>query len=364
MKAVARRGETLVLDTFEDPVPGPGQVLVKTLACGICGSDLHALHHMDKMVEAGQKSRFDDMPAPALDPRKDIVFGHEFCAEVLDYGPETTKTLKPGTRVCSVPGIIGGPAGFEAVGYSNLYPGGYGEYMVLSEALLLPVPNGLSTENAALTEPFAVGVHAVNTVRPTKDDVFVVIGCGPVGLSVIAALKADGFGPVIAADFSPGRRALAEKMGADVLIDPATDSPYGKWKDFGVPRSGAEIMMAQMTGQTVKRPVIFECVGVPGVIQTIMEGAPVHAKIVVVGVCMETDRFEPFLAINKQLDFHFVLGYSPEEFADTLRRISEGEIDAHPIITGHVGLDGVAQAFEDLGNPETHAKILVHPFAE
>jgi len=229
---------------------------------------------------------------------------------------------------------------------------------------MLPVPNGLSVADAALTEPFAVGLHAVNRAQPTKDDVFVVIGCGPIGLAVIAALKAEGLGPVVAADFSPARRLLAETLGADILVDPATESPYSKWQDLGVPRTGGELMMAEMMGASSRKPVIFECVGVPGVIQSVMEGAPAGARVVVVGVCMEPDRIEPFVAINKQLALHFVLGYSAEEFAGTLQRIAEGKILAHPIVTGHVGLDGVAQAFEDLGNPERHSKILVHPWGQ
>lgn len=361
MKAVVTRNRQLVLDTVPDPLPGPGQVLVKSLACGICGSDLHALKHMDRMVEATVKSNFGEAGPMTMDPDGDIVFGHEFCAEIVDYGPDTSRTLPVGSRVCSVPMILS-PASAGAIGYSNSFYGGYGEYLLLQEDLMLPVPNGLPAAHAALTEPFAVGQHAVNQAQPGKDDVFMVIGCGPIGLAVIAALKSRGLGPVVAADFSPARRRLAETLGADVLVDPAQESPYTKWQDLGVPRTGAERMMAEMTGTSTKRPVLFECVGVPGILQSLMEGSPTGARIVVVGVCMEPDRIEPFVAINKQLELHFVLGYTPEEFAQTLHGIAEGDILAHPIVTGHVGLDGVAQAFEDLGNPEAHSKILVHPW--
>jgi threonine dehydrogenase-like Zn-dependent dehydrogenase len=107
--------------------------------------------------------------------------------------------------------------------------------------------------------------------------------------------------------------------------------------------------------------VLFECVGVPGVMQKMFEGAPQGARIVIVGVCMEVDSFEPFFAILKQLDVQFVLGYTPEEFAGTLERIAAGRIDVAPLITGRVGLDGVQAAFADLANPEAHAKILVEP---
>ena len=112
-----------------------------------------------------------------------------------------------------------------------------------------------------------------------------------------------------------------------------------------------------------QRPaVIFECVGVPGVIQQIMEGAPPSARIVVVGVCMETDRTEPFFGILKQLNVQFVLAYTAQEFAESLHYIAEGQVDVTPLVTGTVGLDGVSDAFAELANPEKHAKVLVDPW--
>ena len=114
--------------------------------------------------------------------------------------------------------------GPDRVGYSNDNVGGYAERMLLSEPLLLEVPNGLAAEHAALTEPLAVGIHAVAKANIQGGEVPLVIGCGPVGLAVIAALKLKGLHPIVAADYSPARRALAEKMGADVVIDPAKDA--------------------------------------------------------------------------------------------------------------------------------------------
>jgi threonine dehydrogenase-like Zn-dependent dehydrogenase len=361
VRAVVARNKELILDTVDDPTPGPGQVVVKSLACGICGSDLHALHSLDRMRDAVIRSGFEDTPPPRMDPDQDMVFGHEFCAEIVELGPGTTGAHPVGSRVCSIPFVPDPPAG-EAIGYSNALPGGFAEFMVLSEMMLVAVPDGVATEHAALTEPFAVGAHAVNTAHPGPEDVFVVIGCGPIGLSVIASLKAEGWGPVIAADFSAARRRLAESMGADVLIDPAEVSPYSQWKELGVPRTSMERMIVEMSGGTARRPVVFECVGVPGVLQQVIDGSPVGATVVVVGVCMEEDRIEPSVAINKQLDMHFVLAYTPDEFAGTLQRIAEDRITAAPIVTGHVGLDGVAEAFRALADPEEHCKILVQPW--
>src|SRR5258705_11616431 len=98
--------------------------------------------------------------------------------------------------------------------------------MLLSEALLLEVPNGLAAEHAALTEPLAVGIHAVAKADVRGDEVPLVIGCGPVGLAVIAALKLKGLHPIVAADYSPVRRALAQRLGADIVGDPAPTQPY------------------------------------------------------------------------------------------------------------------------------------------
>jgi len=357
MKAVIRRDKRLVCDEIADLTPGAGQVLVKTLACGICGSDLHSLHHMEHMIDLSRRAGGLDN---GFDPTADTVFGHEFCAEILDHGPGSPKTLKAGARVVSVPVTMHG-AGVEMLGFSNRLPGGFAEQMLLTEAMVLEVPNGLATDAAALTEPFAVGAHAVAKARLEPKSVSLVVGCGPVGLAVIGALKAQGHGPVIAADFSPRRRAAAEKLGADIVIDPAVENPHDRWEALGVPKSRAAQSMMQMMGNPIARPVVFECVGSPGVVQSLIEAAPAGAQIVVAGVCMETDRIEPSIAITKEIELTFVFGYSPEEFAMTLRQLAEGIINVEGLVTGSVDLDGVAGAFTALGDPEAHVKILVRP---
>jgi threonine dehydrogenase-like Zn-dependent dehydrogenase len=255
-------------------------------------------------------------------------------------------------------------SGIETVGYSNDNPGGYGEFMRLTEGLLIEVPNGLSTERAALTEPLAVGYHAVAKAHLGADDAPLVIGCGPVGLAVIAALKLKGVHPIVAADFSERRRQLAQQMGADVVVDPKEKSPHESWRAMAAYSDPAKAppLPPWLPGPALRPAVIFECVGVPGVIDSIMTAAPSNARIVVVGVCMERDHFEPMFGINKELNIQFVLGYNGEEFATTLHNLAQGKVNGDPLITGKVGLEGVAQAFEDLASPETHAKIIVEPW--
>src|SRR5262249_25080167 len=153
----------------------------------------------------------------------------------------------------------------------------------------------------------AVGAHGVARAGLDEDSVALVIGAGPVGAAVIANLKARGFGPVIAVDFSPTRRALAERMGADVVIDPRPQRPYGRWEEFGV--QPLFDPLAPISDGRRKRPVIFECVGSPGVLQSILVGAPYGAEVVVLGVCMEMDSILPFLAVTKEITIRTGVSY-------------------------------------------------------
>lgn len=358
MRAAVMRGGAIVEDDVPEPVPGNGEVLVATLACGICGSDLHVLEHPNAFAAAAE-----DGLGSSIEPGRDLVMGHEFCAEILDHGPGMARSLTAGTRVCSMPTLLRNGA-LVGIGFSHDVPGGYAERMVLSEGLLLPVPNGLATERAAMTEPMAVGWHAVEMARLRDDDVPLVIGCGPVGLAVIAALKHRGVGPVLAADYSPARRKLAEALGADQVIDPAEQSPYQSWEEAAsASAQGQRAEVNPLTGERLLPPgVFFECVGVPGVIDQMMVGAQRGCRFVVVGVCMEQDHFRPLLGVTKELALQFVFGYTPDEFARTLHLIAEGHLPVDPLITGRVGVAGVAQAFADLKNPERHAKILVEPW--
>ena len=359
MRAAVFRQGTIVVDTLPDPRPVEGQVLVRTCACGICGSDLHAAKHTAQFVNLAKRAS----NRWAMNADRDVVFGHEFCCEVVDYGPRTPPRLAPGTLVCSMPMTLAGET-VQGIGYSNEIAGGFAQFMPLADKLLLPVPNGLPAAHAALTEPIAVGWHAVQNARLSPEDVPLVIGCGPVGLAVIAGLAIRDIHPIVAADFSPARRELALKMGADIVIDPATVSPYETWRQTATPEGYDGSRYAQLFGLGPKlRPaVIFECVGIPGIIQQLMEGAPPSARIVVVGVCMETDRFEPFFGIVKQLNVQFVLAYTGQEFAESLHHIAEGKVDVTPLITGTVGLSGVNEAFAELANPERHAKVMVDPW--
>jgi threonine dehydrogenase-like Zn-dependent dehydrogenase len=338
MRAVVRRGAALVCEDVADPVPAEGQALVKSLACGICGSDLHVLH----MGQAG---------SGAVIP---YIFGHEYCAEVVE-----SKRFKPGTRVVAMP-FAQAPGGSEIIGYSEIYPGGFAEQILLTESLMLEVPNGLEADVAALTEPMAVGAHGVARAQLDRQSVPLILGMGPVGAAVLANLKAQGFGPVIAVDFSPARRARAERMGADVVIDPAKENPHERWADFGFPSRHDPLAQA-LGNYPNKRAIIFECVGNPGMLQGIIKGAPFGSEILLLGVCLQPDTIVPAIAVNKQISIKSAIFYTASEFAQSLHNLAEGIIDGRALITGHVGLSGVAEAFTSLTRPDEHMKIIVEP---
>ena len=358
MRAVVMQGGGLALADAPIPQPGSGEVLVKTLACGICGSDLHCVTHGHKLLASAREVAGIEL----FDPSKPVVLGHEFCAEVVEHGPRSRGTQAVGKRVVSAPFLLRPQP--VTLGFGGLdTPGGFAEYMVLSEDLLMPVPDDVPSDIATLAEPLAVALHAVNRGKLGSDDVPIVIGCGPIGLAVIAVLKMRGVGPIIAADFSPSRRAMAAALGADIVVDPRDTSPYDSWRSVAAAadptRYGRQTPMFQ--GFTFRPSIIFECVGVPGVIQQILAGAPPCSKIVVAGLCMELDSFRPTFAIMKEVDLAFCIAFTFEEFAEAFAHIVSGKLQVGALITSHVGLDGVPDAFARLADPERDVKVVVRP---
>ena len=357
MKAVTCHDAQLEVVDVPDLQPEKGQVLLEVLRCGICGSDLHARHHGDEMAGMLREVGYDGF----MRSTQSVVFGHEFAGRVADYGPGCKKALSTGDLVVALPLIRRGKD-VHPTGLSTAAPGGYAEQVLVQESLMMPVPNGLSPEMSALTEPLAIGWHAVRRSEIGKRDVAVVIGCGPIGLAVICLLKARGVRTVVASDFSAARRQLASACGADITVDPAEDSPFAVGDDDHLKTLPAAIDLTigtmeklrrlpmpwqhvwrtfERLGVGPKRPVVFECVGVPGVIDEHRDlraaafpggrGRRVHGR----------DKLRPAMAINKELDLRFVLGYSPLEFRDTLHMLAEGKVNAAPLVTGTVGLAGV-----------------------
>jgi len=338
--AYIENGQVLVGDQ-PDPVPGKGQALVRTHTCGLCASDAHFLTGGRNIIELSQKL---GGPYAALDFERPFVPGHEYVGEVIDYGPGSRRAVKPGRKVTSVPVMLADGA-HKVIGYSHECPGGFGELMLLDENLLLEVPGDLDDDHAACIEPLAVGLEHARRGRPTKDDAALVLGCGAIGLGVIAGLKIMGIAPIVAADFHESRRELALKMGAHIAVDPREISPYASLPDFG--------------NRQVN--LIYECVGLPGMLQQLVEAAPFDGRIVMGGYCMEEERMFVFAAQNKRLNIQFAGGEEPQDMDLALRSIADGTIDVTPWLGQRIGLGGVADAIANMSGPDSPVRTIIDP---
>lgn len=341
MRSSAIRNGQLIITEKPQPSPGPGQVLVKNLACGICGSDLH----IQKLL-AGFALPSTDFNAN--DDSNDLVLGHEFCSEIIEYGPNTKQTFAIGQRVCAVP-KLNAAEGVNNIGVDSVAPGAYSEFMLLDEHRLLPVPDELPSDAAALTEPFAVAIHAINSVPVSNQDSILVLGSGPIGLAIIAVLKSKGINNIIATDLANGRREFAEQLGAAETIDPTNQNPFDALNTLRA-KTGSETS------------IIFECVGTKAMIGNICTQAPERSRIVIAGVCTDDVTFNPFAAMSKELSFHFVFYYEDKEFEEALAMIAAGSVPCELFVSQKIGLDEVADTFEKLRHPDSVAKVVIEPW--
>lgn len=342
MKSIVMQDGRLRLENIAMPVPGHGQVLVKSRACGICGSDLHITRHAKEVFKVYAALGIVS-PEATTDPR--IMLGHEFSAEVVAYGPDTERALPVGTRVTSVPLLLseGGQLG---IGVTPAVHGAYSEYFLLQEALLLPVPDNVPDEAAAMAEPLAVGLHAVNRAVIARDEVALVAGCGPIGLACIVALRLQGVQTIIASDLQPDKLAIALQFGATHAVNPAKEDEMQ--------------LCATLAGD--KRSVIFECVGVATLVPDFLQRAPQKSCIVFTGIHTADITLNVAFATVKELDVKFSYYYQPEEYASALQSLADGAVDWNAMCTGKVGIDGVPGAFEVLMKPNSHIKVIVEPW--
>lgn len=335
MRAVVLRDDQLILEDIEEPVPGPDQMLVRTLFNGICGSDLHAVEFAKYAPER---------PVPT-------VLGHEFCAEVVDYAPSSEdRPFAIGSKITANP--------FSPGRFIN--PGGLAEFMAVDVTRALAVPAELPAEKAALTEPLAVGIRtvAVGDTLPGGSP-YVVNGCGPVGLAVILALRAIGRGPILAADPAPIRRKVAQKLGVDLAIDPSEDSIFQHLGEFGFRRAYRSPLLPPGTSGPLG-PTIYECSGANGMLARLLDAVPQHSVIVVAGIPTQPDAFHATAAVSKELTIGYAMAYRHEELELALCRIASGAVDTDLLITATVPLAETPWAFEALRRAE-HVKILIDP---
>jgi (R,R)-butanediol dehydrogenase/meso-butanediol dehydrogenase/diacetyl reductase len=307
-----------------DPTPGAGELVLKVQACGICGSDLKA---------------YAAMPPGT-------VMGHEFCGEIVAVGGGAGE-WREGQMVAAMPLSACGacrwcladePAHCEKVDYQGVggSAGAFAEHVRVDAVSAVALPAGIG-QFGALVEPLAVGRHTVAASRLRQGDRVLVIGGGNVGAAVALWASRLGAGDVIVSDPVADRRAASASFGATGVHDPTA----------GPPPSGFD--------------VVFECSGVPGMVQAAVDAAGVRRHVVIAGVCVVPDRIVPVVAIMKEVDVSFAVYYRGSEFAEAADLLASGALDAGAYVSGRVGLDGVDGAFQTLLSPNTERKILVTP---
>ena len=341
MRAAVFRGigRPLAIEDRPEPAPEPGDLLLAVAACGVCGSDLHATEVPDYGLTAG------------------TVLGHEFAGTVLE---SAAPGWAPGDRAAAIPFALCGdcePAGacrdglvpvcprLRGLGFSPAAPGGYAERVRVRASQALRLPEHVALRDAALLEPLAVGAHAAALAEPLAGARALVLGAGPIGLAVAAMARLAGAGAVVVSEPGEARRARAAALGATAVLDPAAGEAR---ESFAAAAGGAP-------------DLIFECVGMPGMLQRCVEIAPPHGRIVVVGVCMEEDRLRPRTAIRKELSLRFAFAYARADFETALRHLGSGAIRAGDLVTSVVGLDALPATFEALRRPGAEVKVLVDP---
>ncbi|MBU3071409.1 zinc-binding dehydrogenase [Aestuariicella sp. G3-2] len=343
MNSLVMRDGGIHLETADIPVPASGQVLVKSLACGICGSDLHLTRHYKEIFAFYQKL---GLMSSQQDEHTEVMLGHEYCAEIVSYGPDTQQSLPVGSKVTSIPFLVS--QNNAGIGVTPGLSGAYSEYFIMDEVLLLPVPDHVPAEAAALTEPLAVGLHAVNRSEIQAEDVALVTGCGPIGLAVISALHRRGIKNIVASDMQADKLEKAKVFGAQHVVNPKDQDEMQ--------------LAASVAGE--RKVFIFECIGVPRIIKDFIERCPPKSTLVVTGIHTSESSVNYAYATVKELDLKFTYYYTPEEFAECLQAIADGHVEWQSLLTGKVGIDGVGKAFDLLAAGSDQTKIVIEPWRQ
>ena len=344
MRAVVLRGGSLEIRETADPVPGQGELLLKTLATAICASDVHFMDHHDAVTNDGT-GRF------AYDENRDMVLGHEFVGEVVGHGPGCSDQFPIGTRVTAMPILLvdGGKGGTKVIGQHPDALGSFGELLVVSEAMARRVTGAVSDDAVALVDAFAVGEFYVRSSGIEPGEIPIVIGAGAIGLSAVAALAARGIEPIIVSDFQADRREMAGLFGAHVTVHPSERSPFDVWKHERLERG------------VTKPAVVFECAGAPGLIQQIVDSCEMWTRVFAAGGWYTGDSLDCTAATHRGVTIQFGGGPHPEDRYGTLDAICDGRLDPLPSVGATIGLDEVPAALEQTRAGQGPPRVVVHP---
>jgi len=336
-------GQPLTIETVPDPVPGPGDLILKVHACGICGSDLHMAEIHDA---AGG--------IPPLPPG--TVMGHEFAGDVVAVGRDLKERWEIGARVTALPMVGCGTClaclsgksmrctSGKGIGLGTL-AGAYAEYIRVGGYESFRLPEPIDYQAGAMVEPLAVGLHAVNLARLQPGESVLVMGAGPIGLAVATWCRFFGARHIVVSDLVKSRLDRAARFGATGCIE--ADHEDVAQRSIEIAREAPAL--------------VFDCVSVPGSQQLAMHYAPADGRVVVVGVCMKLDHMLPILAIAKELQVNYVLAYRHQDFAFTIQMLAAGRIDPLPMLSGTVGFDAFPAAFEALKTSKQECKVMLHP---
>jgi (R,R)-butanediol dehydrogenase/meso-butanediol dehydrogenase/diacetyl reductase len=332
MRAVVLAEDRPRLETadVEDPVAGPGEVVVDVTACGVCGSDLHVVGAV----------------APP-----GTVLGHEVAGVVAEVGPEVDDRWRPGTVVTARPFFGCGSCAHCRRGRQDHCPefrlvglqarGGFAERTVFDATELFALPASVTGPEQSLVEPFAVARRTLRRGGLVAGEDVTVLGAGPIGLATVAWARALGAGRIVVSDPVERRRQLALAHGADVAVEPAA---------VEAPGGGGGVA-----------PLVVECTGVGGLIDQAMRLAAIDGRVAVVGVCLAVDSIFPWWGLQKELDVRFAMYYGREDFTDTIDAFADHRIDAGLTVTETVGLDGLPARFAELLASPDAGKVVVVP---
>ncbi len=333
MRAVVMQGlhQPLTLETVDDPTPQTGEVVVKVGRCGICGSDLH-------MTED-----------PAYGINKGDVLGHEFAGEVVALG-KGAERLKIGDLVSVIPlkscghcasCTSGEVAWCDAFG---LQGGGYAEYAVTKPNQCIRLPQSASLADGAIIEPLAVALHGVNMSGMKPGDKVLILGAGPIGLAVAFWARRKGASDVIIQDLANFQEARALEMGATAFcVSP--DDPIGS--------------VEQMLG--TKPDIVFECVGVPGLIAQAVEQVRKRGTICLLGLCTRPDTFNSFAMLSKEVRLITSAFFTRQEYEEALDALDAGAAEPRALVTDTISLADTPARFEALRKRTHECKVLIAP---
>ena len=339
MKSVVLKNiKNLVVCDTENPPKAGDEVVVKVLKAGICGSDLHY---------------FESFVIPNL------VMGHEFCGEVVYPGCRTD--LKVGDRVTALPISPRNTCDAcksknvqyckstwsDALGLSLSHPGAFSEYLHVRSDMVIKVPDNVTDEEAAMVEPAAVSLHAVNLAKINENSKVLVVGAGIIGMLSLLFAKKMGAKMVAVSEANEERGNMAVKFNlADKFYDVKKEDTIAN-------------MLKDTEGGF---DVVIECCGnspaVTSSIVTVKEGG----TIVLVGVSLKPIEVPTALIVTKELKVLGAIAYTYEEFNDVINMLANKEISLKEFITDTVSLEGVNEAFERLiSGKSKDIKILVDP---